>query len=130
MSGSERTKAVILATRPLGEAELFAVALAMSVATTSPTMADPVRPPPAAKAPACWAIDKNGVKISEARGATASDCSFELRAPLRKHFCKAGSKGKTFTFVVRFEHRLGARTWPEEKDSFYCASEVSESRSR
>ena len=83
--------------------------------------ADEAKPAPAE--PACRAFD-GAKEIAKATGPKAPDCSFNLREDVKKHFCKAGSKGKTFKFVVKYEHKLGERAWPESKDSMYCATEL------
>lgn len=83
----------------------------------------PAAPAPAAPTgPACRAFD--GTKqIADSKGETASDCAFNLRDTVKAYYCKAGSKGKTFKFVVKYDHKLGARSWPDSKDSMYCATE-------
>lgn len=78
---------------------------------------------PAPAGPKCRAIDA-GKLITEAAAATTNDCSFALREDVKKHFCKAGSKGKTFKFTVEFDHKLGARKWPAKTDSMYCTKEI------
>jgi len=110
-------------------ASLSVLVLSVVVSNASADSKAPVAPKaPAAEAkpatgPKCRAMD--GTKqIAEASGASTSDCSFELRESVKKHFCTKGSKGKTFKFTVDFDHKLGARKWPTAKDSMFCSAEV------
>ena len=91
-------------------------------ALTLTTTARADQPAPA-DAPKCRALDA-GKQIAEAKGASASDCSFALREDVKRHFCKKGSKGKTFKFTVDFDHKLGERKWPAKQETMYCANEL------
>jgi hypothetical protein len=87
-------------------------------ADTAP--AKPAKPAPPPADPACRALD-GATKIAEAHGPSASDCSFNLRAGVKQHFCTDATKGKSFKFVVKYDHKLGARAWPDTNESMYCA---------
>ena len=97
------------------------ITICFTAAMYTPAVADtPAKP---AAGPKCRAVDA-GKTITESAAPTTQDCSFALREDVKKHFCKAGSKGKTFTFTVEFDHKLGAKKWPAAKDRMFCAKEV------
>ena len=95
----------------------LAIALLLAAST-----AHAESPSPKPAHPGCKAM-VDGKVIASANGPSTSDCAFALRRDVARHFCKAGSKGKTFKFTVVFEHKLGARTWPDKPDSFRCSKE-------
>jgi hypothetical protein len=98
----------------------LAPALAALLAGSTANAESPAKPKPPHLA--CKAMVDAKV-IARANGPNTSDCAFALRSDVAKHFCKAGSKGKTFKFTVVFEHKLGARPWPDKQDSFLCTKE-------
>ena len=107
------------------QSSLLALSLFLVTAIRQDAAADQPATPakPAAAAPKCRAMD-NGKAIAEASGEKPADCSFALREDVKKHYCTAGSKGKTFKFTVEYDHKLGAKKWPTSKDQMFCASEV------
>jgi hypothetical protein len=82
------------------------------------------KPVAAATTPKCRALDAESKVIDEAENKLATKCSTALLEKLKKKWCVAENKGKSFPYTLDFDHMNGAKKMEPTKRTWTCRSVV------
>jgi mannose/cellobiose epimerase-like protein (N-acyl-D-glucosamine 2-epimerase family) len=82
------------------------------------------KPAPAAVTPKCRALDAGNQVIDEAEHKLAAKCSTALLEKLKKKWCLAENKGKSFPYTLDFDHLNGAKKMEPTKRTWTCRTVV------
>ena len=77
---------------------------------------------PAPTTPKCRALDADNRVIDEAEGKLPAKCSAALLEKLKKQWCVAENKGKSFPYTLDFDHMNGTKKMEPTKRTWTCRS--------
>jgi hypothetical protein len=80
--------------------------------------------PVAVTTPKCRALDATNQVIDEAEHKLAAKCSTALLEKLKKKWCVAENKGKSFPYTLDFDHMNGSKKMEPTKRTWTCRSVV------